>query len=633
MGKPLEVNDYLDGFNLLKEVQPERKNKVVGFLNNGVLKGLQDQVEEGEVKFLYPEGEESLELLRHSTSHLLAEAVQNLYPTAKFGFGPAIKEGFYYDIDFGDHKLTEDDLKKIEDEMKKLVKESQNFKKRDVSNSEAREIFKDNPYKLELINEHQDEQISIYTQGNFTDLCKGPHLPSTSFIKHFKLLSLAGAYWRGDSNNKQLTRIYGTSFFTEEDLKKHLEVLEQRKKNDHRLLGKELGLFFISDYGPGMPFFLPNGMKLKNALLAYWHKVHERYGYQEIETPTILSKELWKISGHWDHYKDNMYTTEIEGKEYAIKPMNCPGALLVYKNSLHSYRDFPLRYAELGHVHRYEASGALNGLFRVRAFTQDDSHIFITENQIEDEVGEIMKLFDEVYKVFNLKYSIVLSTRPEKDYIGTVEFWDKAEKALANACHKNGKEFKINPGDGAFYGPKLDFKLLDSLGRTWQCGTIQLDLNLPRRFDCTYVDENGEKQYPIMLHRVVFGSIERFIGIITENFGGVFPTWLAPNQVAILPVNDQVHGEYSHKVFKLLQDNDIRPLLDESEEKLGYRLRKAASQKIPYTLVIGDKEVQDNTVTYRKRGSQEQKTVPLDSFVSMVKEEIKELKNRATLSD
>ena len=626
MGKPLEVNDHLDGFNLLKEVQPERKNKVVGFLNNGVLKGLQDQVEEGEVKFLYPEDEESLELLRHSTSHLLAEAVQNLYPTAKFGFGPAIKEGFYYDIDFGDHKLTEDDLKKIEDEMKKLVKESQNFKKRDVSTSEAREIFKDNPYKLELINEHQDEQISIYTQGNFTDLCKGPHLPSTSFIKHFKLLSLAGAYWRGDSNNKQLTRIYGTSFFTEEDLKKHLEVLEQRKKNDHRLLGKELGLFFISDYGPGMPFFLPNGMKLKNALLAYWHKVHERYGYQEIETPTILSKELWKISGHWDHYKDNMYTTEIEGKEYAIKPMNCPGALLVYKNSLHSYRDFPLRYAELGHVHRYEASGALNGLFRVRAFTQDDSHIFITENQIEDEVGEIMKLFDEVYKVFNLKYSIVLSTRPEKDYIGTVEFWDKAAKALANACHINGKEFKINPGDGAFYGPKLDFKLLDSLGRTWQCGTIQLDLNLPRRFDCTYVDENGEKQYPIMLHRVVFGSIERFIGIITENFGGVFPTWLAPNQVTILPVNDKVHGEYSHKVFKLLQDNDIRPLLDESEEKLGYRLRKAASQKIPYTLVIGDKEVQDNTVTYRKRGSQEQKTVPLDSFVSMVKEEIKELK-------
>ena len=626
MGKPLEVNDHLDGFNLLKEVQPERKNKVVGFLNNGVLKGLQEQVEEGEIKFLYPEDEESLELLRHSTSHLLAEAVQNLYPTAKFGFGPAIKEGFYYDIDFGDHKLTEDDLKKIEDEMKKLVKESQNFKKRDVSNSEAREIFKDNPYKLELINEHQDEQISIYTQGNFTDLCKGPHLPSTSFIKHFKLLSLAGAYWRGDSNNKQLTRIYGTSFFTEEDLKKHLEVLEQRKKNDHRLLGKELGLFFISDYGPGMPFFLPNGMKLKNALLAYWHKVHERYGYQEIETPTILSKELWKISGHWDHYKDNMYTTEIEGKEYAIKPMNCPGALLVYKNSLHSYRDFPLRYAELGHVHRYEASGALNGLFRVRAFTQDDSHIFITENQIEDEVGEIMKLFDEVYKVFNLKYSIVLSTRPEKDYIGTVEFWDKAEKALANACHKNGKEFKINPGDGAFYGPKLDFKLLDSLGRTWQCGTIQLDLNLPRRFDCTYVDENGEKQYPIMLHRVVFGSIERFIGIITENFGGVFPTWLAPNQVAILPVNDKVHGEYSHKVFKLLQDNDIRPLLDESEEKLGYRLRKAASQKIPYTLVIGDKEVQDNTVTYRKRGSQEQKTVPLDSFVSMIREEIKELK-------
>ncbi len=626
MGKPLEVNNHLDGFNLLKEVQPERKNKVVGFLNNGVLKGLQDQVEEGEVKFLYPEDEESLELLRHSTSHLLAEAVQSLYPTAKFGFGPAIKEGFYYDIDFGDHKLTEDDLKKIEDEMKKLVKESQNFKKRDVSNSEAREIFKDNPYKLELINEHQDEQISIYTQGNFTDLCKGPHLPSTSFIKHFKLLSLAGAYWRGDSNNKQLTRIYGTSFFTEEDLKKHLEVLEQRKKNDHRLLGKELGLFFISDYGPGMPFFLPNGMKLKNALLAYWHKVHERYGYQEIETPTILSKELWKISGHWDHYKDNMYTTEIEGKEYAIKPMNCPGALLVYKNSLHSYRDFPLRYAELGHVHRYEASGALNGLFRVRAFTQDDSHIFITENQIEDEVGEIMKLFDEVYKVFNLKYSIVLSTRPEKDYIGTVEFWDKAEKALANACHKNGKEFKINPGDGAFYGPKLDFKLLDSLGRTWQCGTIQLDLNLPRRFDCTYVDENGEKQYPIMLHRVVFGSIERFIGIITENFGGVFPTWLAPNQVSILPVNDKVHGEYSHKVFKLLQDNDIRPLLDESEEKLGYRLRKAAAQKIPYTLVIGDKEVQDNTVTYRKRGSQEQKTVPLDSFVSMVKEEIKELK-------
>ena len=463
--------------------------------------------------------------------------------------------------------------------------------------------------------------ISLYEQGDFVDLCRGPHVPDTSYLKHFKLLSVAGAYWRGDSKNKMLTRIYATCYPSEEALKEHLEVLERRKANDHRRLGKELGLFMLSDYAPGMPFFLPKGQIVYNQLLSYWREIHARYGYSEITTPTMMSRELWETSGHWDHYKDNMYTTKVDEADYAIKPMNCPGAILVYQNAIHSYRDLPLRYGELGHVHRHEASGALNGLFRVRAFTQDDAHILLRQDQIEDEVKSIMKLFDEVYDVFGLTYRIVLSTRPD-DYIGEIAFWDKSEQALAAACRDSGHDFQINPGDGAFYGPKLDFKLRDSMGRTWQCGTIQLDVNLPHRFGCTYIDENGEKVEPVMLHRVVFGSVERFLGILIENYGGAFPTWLAPTQVEILPVNTEVHGAYAKDVERVLKEAGVRVEVDDANEKLGYRLRNAQVNKVPFTLVLGDKEAETRSVTYRVYGQKEQVTVSLEEFKAKVLDSI-----------
>ena len=453
------------------------------------------------------------------------------------------------------------------------------------------------------------------------DLCRGPHVPDTSYLKHFKLLSVAGAYWRGDSKNKMLTRIYATCYPSEEALKEHLEVLERRKANDHRRLGKELGHFMLSDYAPGMPFFLPKGQIVYNQLLSYWREIHARYGYSEITTPTMMSRELWETSGHWDHYKDNMYTTKVDEADYAIKPMNCPGAILVYQNAIHSYRDLPLRYGELGHVHRHEASGALNGLFRVRAFTQDDAHILLRQDQIEDEVKSIMKLFDEVYDVFGLTYRIVLSTRPD-DYIGEIAFWDKSEQALAAACRDSGHDFQINPGDGAFYGPKLDFKLRDSMGRTWQCGTIQLDVNLPHRFGCTYIDENGEKVEPVMLHRVVFGSVERFLGILIENYGGAFPTWLAPTQVEILPVNTEVHGAYAKDVERVLKEAGVRVEVDDANEKLGYRLRNAQVNKVPFTLVLGDKEAETRSVTYRVYGQKEQVTVSLEEFKARILDSI-----------
>ncbi|MCI7058483.1 MAG: threonine--tRNA ligase [Mollicutes bacterium] len=570
------------------------------------------------------EDKDGFEILNHSCSHLMAQAIMHLYPNAKLGFGPAIEEGFYYDIDFGDEKISDADFKKIEDEMKKLSKENIPFKREDVTKEEALEIFKDNPYKVEHINELKGE-ISIYRQGDFVDLCRGPHVPSTSYLKHFKLLSLAGAYWRGDSKNKQLTRIYATCWSSKEELENYLEVLEKRKANDHRRLGKELGLFMISDYGPGFPFFLPKGMILKNELISYWREVHTRRGYQEIETPTMLSRELWETSGHWDHYKENMYTTKIDDKDFAIKPMNCPGAMLVYNNSLHSYKDLPVRIGELGHVHRHEASGALNGLFRVRAFTQDDAHILCRFDQLEDEIKGVMDLFDEVYNVFGLTYRIVLSTRPD-DYIGEKKFWDESERILSEACKHSGHEYTINPGDGAFYGPKLDFKLKDSMGRTWQCGTIQLDVNLPHRFGCYYIDENGNKVEPVMLHRVVFGSIERFIGILIENYGGAFPTWLSPVQVKLLPVNPSIQGEYAKKAEEVLKQNGVRVELDDSNEKLGYRLRNAQVEKVPFTLVLGDKEVEDNSVTYRVFGEQKQVTVSLDKFVELILDSIKNKK-------
>ena len=621
----VELTDGANGFAAAKTLDEANKSKDVALKCGETMLDMRSPILPGsEISFVREGEPEAFELLNHSTSHLMAQAIIHLYPEAKFGFGPSIEEGYYYDVDFGDKVITETDFPAIEAEMKKLSKDNIPFVRAEVSCDEAKKIFGPNPYKQELIKEHEGEKISTYTQGDFVDFCRGPHVPSTGYIKHFKLLSVAGAYWRGDSSNKQLTRIYGTSWWSEEELKQHLEVLEKRKANDHRKLGRELGLFFISDYGPGFPFFLPNGMILKNSLLDYWHKIHHEHGYMEIETPTILSRELWETSGHWEHYKENMYTTKIDDKDFAIKPMNCPGAILVYKNDIHSYKELPLRYAELGHVHRHEASGALNGLFRVRAFTQDDAHTMIRPDQIESEVKAIMALFDEVYQVFGLSYHIVLSTRPEKDYIGSIEFWDKSEAALAQACKDSGHTYEINPGDGAFYGPKLDFKLKDSMGRTWQCGTIQLDVNLPHRFGCYYIDENGEKKEPVMLHRVVFGSVERFIGIITENYGGAFPTWLAPVQANVLPVNPGIHGSYAEEVLKALSIAGVRAEKDDSNEKLGYRLRNSQIRKIPFTVVIGDKERDDRTVTYRVYGNEKQITVSLDEFVKIIRKSIDE---------
>ena len=575
------------------------------------------QQHDGSIVEMDKSAPESLEVLNHSTSHLLAEAIQVMYPNALFGFGPAIENGFYYDIDFGDAVITDEDLPKIEKKMKELASKDEKIIRKELSKEEALEFFKNDKYKVELIN-GINEDITTFTQGNFTDLCRGPHIMSTGQIKHFKLMSLAGAYWRGDSKNKQLTRIYGTSWWTQEDLDNYLKLIEERKKRDHRLLGKQLGLFMISDYGPGFPFWLPNGMVLREQIEQYWKAQHRKFDYVLVKTPIMLSKELWLTSGHWDHYKENMYTTEIDEKEFAIKPMNCPGGILVYKNELHSYKDLPIRMAELGHVHRHEASGALNGLFRVRAFTQDDAHIFCREDQLVDEIKLLLQFYEEMYSVFGLDYYIVLSTRPEEGYIGDIKIWEKSEAILKEACEKSGHEFQINPGDGAFYGPKLDFKLKDSMGRIWQCGTIQLDMNLPERFDCFYIDSNGEKRRPIMLHRACLGSIERFIGIIIEHYGGAFPAWLAPVQINILPVNNEFHLDYSKELYKKFKDHGYRVNLDDSNEKLGYRLRNSQIRKVPFTIVVGDNEKNNASVTYRKFGTQEQITVSVDEFMNMV---------------
>ena len=619
-GKEFEVESPINGFALAKIVDPEKKNKALAFRQEGHLYDMNNEVKEGEVSFVLPSDPDGFEMMNHSCSHLMAQALMHLYPGCLFGFGPAIEEGFYYDVDFGDRIITDKDFPAIEAEMKKLSKEAIPYKRQEVSQEEALEIFKDNHYKVEHIKELEGT-ISIYKQGDFVDLCRGPHVPNTSYLKHFKLLSVAGAYWRGDSKNKQLTRIYATCYPTEEALKEHLEILQKRKDNDHRKLGKELGLFMLSDYAPGMPFFLPKGMIVMNELISYWRKLHAKEDYLEVMTPTMMSRKLWETSGHWDHYKDNMYTTKVDEEDYAIKPMNCPGAMLVYKNGIHSYRELPMRIAELGHVHRHEASGALNGLFRVRAFTQDDAHIILRRDQIEDEVKRIMAIFDKVYSVFGLSYKIVLSTRPD-DFIGEVSFWDESERILAQACKDSGHEYQINPGDGAFYGPKLDFKLKDSMGRTWQCGTIQLDVNLPHRFGCTYIDENGEKVEPVMLHRVVFGSIERFIGILIENYGGAFPTWLAPVQVKLLPVNLSKHLEYANEVKTALRELDVRVEVDDSNEKLGYKIRNAQVEKVPYSIVIGDKEVESRSLTYRVYGQKDQITVSLEEFEKLIQERI-----------
>lgn len=568
--------------------------------------------------------EEALNTLNHSCAHVLAQAVKHLYPQAKFWVGPVVSEGFYYDIDLGDQVITDEDLPKIEKEMKKICKDGKRIVREDISKAEALEMFKDDPYKLDLIEGLEDGQISCYRQGDFVDLCRGPHVETVKLCKNFKLLKHSGAYWKGDKNNKVLQRIYGVCFPTAEELQEHLDFLEEAKKRDHKKLGKELDLFMMSEYAPGMPFFLPHGMLLRNTLEQYWYEEHAKEGYQFIKTPIMMSRELWEVSGHWDNYKENMYTSEVDEREFAIKPMNCPGSMLVYKNGLHSYKDLPLRMGELGQVHRHEASGALNGLFRVRTFTQDDAHIFMTPDQIESEVVRLISFIDRVYSNLGLPYDIELSTRPEEKYIGDLEIWEKSEAALAAACKAAGKDFKVNPGDGAFYGPKLDFHVRDSLGRVWQCGTIQLDMNLPERFDLTYVDHHGEKVRPVMLHRVIFGSIERFIGILIEHFAGAFPLWLAPTQVKVIPVKNEYHLDYAKEVYQLLEAKGIRVELDDREEKLGYRIREAQMKKIPYQLVLGNNERDERTVTYRQYGEQKQTTVSLDEFVDMVLKQIEE---------
>lgn len=569
--------------------------------------------------------DEKLSVLNHSCAHLLAHAVKRLYPNAKFWVGPVIDEGFYYDMDLGDTKLSEDDLDKITKEMKKIAKSDKRITRIELSKEEALDMFHDDPYKIDLIENMPDgEVISAYKQDDFIDLCRGPHVESTKKCKNFKLLKVSGAYYKGDSKNKMLQRVYGVCFETPEQLEEHLEFLEEAKKRDHKKIGKELGLFMFSEYGPGFPFWLPNGMTLRKTLEDFWYEEHKKEGYLFIKTPIMLNRDLWEISGHWANYQDNMYTSKIDEKEFAIKPMNCPGGLLVYKNGLHSYRDFPLRLGELGQVHRHEASGALNGLFRVRTFTQDDAHIFLTEEQLEEEIIRLIAFIDRVYNIFGLSYEIELSTRPEEKYIGSIDVWNKAEEALAKACEHAGKTCKVNPGDGAFYGPKLDFHVKDSLGRVWQCGTIQLDMNLPERFDITYVDKDGSKKRPIMLHRVIFGSIERFIGIITEHFAGHFPTWLAPVQVNIIPVNSECHLEYAEKVKEALEQIGVRVEIDHRDEKLGYRMRESQLRKIPYNLVLGDQEKDTETVNVRKFGQKEEQKIKLEEFVQKIKEEIDE---------
>ncbi|MCP1109045.1 threonine--tRNA ligase [Ohessyouella blattaphilus] len=590
---------------------------------NGELVDLRDEVsEDAELEILTFDSEDGAHAFHHTSAHIMAQAVQRIWPETKLAIGPAIENGFYYDME-KDEPFLEEDLEKIEAEMKKIVKENLKITRFTKPRDEAIAFFKEKnePYKVELIEDlPEDAIISFYQQGEFVDLCAGPHLMSTKQVKAFKLTSLAGAYWRGDEHRQMLTRIYGTSFPKKAQLEEYIERIEEAKKRDHRKLGKELDLFMMRDEGPGFPFFLPHGMLLKNTLLEYWRQLHTREGYVEINTPIILNKELWLTSGHWDHYKDNMYTTTIDDEEYAVKPMNCPGAMLTYKHEPHSYREFPLRMAELGLVHRHEKSGALHGLFRVRCFTQDDAHIYMTPEQIKDEIKGVTRLIDEVYSLFGFKYHVELSTRPE-DSMGSDEDWEMTTKGLRDALDEMELDYVVNEGDGAFYGPKIDFHLEDSLGRTWQCGTIQLDMQMPQRFELEYTGDDGEKHRPIMIHRVAFGSIERFIGILIEHFAGAFPTWLAPVQVKILPISDKFK-DYGEKVLKELLKHGIRAEIDTRAEKIGYKIRSAQMKKVPYMLVVGAKEEEEETVSVRSRFAGDEGGKRLDDFVSGILSEI-----------
>ena len=622
------AKEYAAGTTLgeaVKKLSNSLAKKVLAANVNGELTDLREELVDGsEVAFLTFEEDGGKHTLRHTASHVMAQAVKRLWPDAKLAIGPAIDKGFYYDIDM-EHTLTPEDLTKIEKEMSRIVKENLPITKSVMSRQEAIEFFKskNEDYKVELIEDlPEDAVISCYAQGDFVDLCAGPHVASTGKVKAFKLQSIAGAYWRGDEKNKMLQRIYGTAFEKKEELDAYLHMLEEAAKRDHRKLGKELGLFVIKEEGPGFPFFLPKGMALRNELENFWREVHHDFEYDEIRTPIILNKQLWETSGHWDHYRENMYTTIIDDEEYAIKPMNCPGGILVYQNEMHSYRDLPLRYAELGLVHRHELSGALHGLFRVRAFTQDDAHVFMLPEQMQSELMKVIELFDRIYSQFGLKYHVELSTKPD-NAMGDDAIWEAATEALRNAIEAKGIDYVINPGDGAFYGPKLDYHIEDSLGRTWQCGTIQLDMNLPERFNVEYIGEDGQKHRTIMIHRACFGSMERFIGILTEHYAGAFPTWMAPVQVKVLPISEK-HVEYANQLAKQMRHDYVRVEVDDRNEKIGYKIRQAQMEKVPYMLVVGDKEMEDNSVNVRKHGGDELGTVPFDEFFNSIKFEIKE---------
>ena len=624
-GENKEYDSNINMFEIAKGISNSLAKKSVGAKVDGKNVDMSYVLDhDAEVEFIDIDSPEGEDIVRHSTAHLMAQAVLRLYPETKVTIGPVIENGFYYDFDPVE-QFTEEDLEKIEAEMRRIVKENIKLEKYVLPRDEAIDYFRDvdkNKYKVEIVEGiPQGEQVSFYKQGDFTDLCRGTHVPSTGYLKAFKLRTVAGAYWRGNSKNKMLQRIYGYSFSNEDRLKKHLKFMEEAEKRDHRKLGKDLELFFISEYGPGFPFFLPKGMVFRNVLIDLWRKEHEKAGYLQLETPIMLNKELWEISGHWFNYRENMYTSEIDELEFAIKPMNCPGGVLSFKHQLHSYKDLPARLAELGKVHRHEFSGALHGLMRVRSFTQDDSHIFMTPDQVQDEIIGVINLIDKFYsKLFGFEYEIELSTKPEKA-IGSQEIWDMAESALAGALDKLGRKYKINPGDGAFYGPKLDFKIKDAIGRMWQCGTIQLDFNLPERFDVTYIGEDGEKHRPVMLHRVIYGSIERFIGILIEHYAGAFPMWLAPVQVKVLTLNDECIP-YAKEIMAKLQELGIRAELDDRNETIGYKIREANGRyKIPMQLIIGKNEVENKEVNIRRFGSKDQFPKSLDDFYDYVVDE------------
>jgi threonyl-tRNA synthetase len=615
---------FADGISLaeaVKQLSNSLAKKVLVAKVNGEVTDLREPITDGStVEFLTFDDQAGKDTLRHTASHVMAQAIQHLFPGVKFAIGPSIENGFYYDLDT-EHRFTQEDFPAIEAEMAKIVKENLPLTKEVVSREDALKLFKEagQDYKVELIQDlPEDAEISLYRQGDFVDLCAGPHTASTGAVKAFKLQTVAGAYWRGDEHNKMLQRIYGTAFEKKSDLDDYLHMLEEAEKRDHRKLGKQLDLFSFHEEGPGFPFFHAKGMVLRKTLLKLWYELHDEAEYDEISTPTILSRHLWEQSGHWDHYRENMYFTTIDDEPYAIKPMNCPGGILVYKSNVHSYRDFPMRMAELGLVHRHELHGALHGLFRVRCFTQDDAHIFMLPSQMKQEISGVMDLIDKAYKIFGLDYHVELSTRPE-DSMGSDEIWDLATKTLREVIEEKGVPFQINEGDGAFYGPKLDFHVKDSIGRTWQCGTIQLDMLMPERFDMTYIGEDGQKHRPVMVHRTVFGSVERFLGILIENYNGAFPVWLSPVQVKLLPISDK-HLAYAKELRKKFKKMGIRVEVDESNEKIGYKIRKAQMEKVPYMAVIGDKEMKNNTLSIRDRAKGDIGAQPVDDFIAHVQE-------------